>query len=236
MAEETDAIIVDRQADDVISSRVKNGEYGAVNASTMTLEQPGTTTALKDATCEAVKQGIIPSYVKSVAFKVTSDDLNPERQKDLSDRFPGVSIVTDTSPVEAQLAADQWLQQNFNEQVAPTKSTPTATTKPPELKTIVKAVGRRSCPDDASTDTDNGCNNHPYRAEKRTQSSGANDLWLDWLDWLDGVALRERSVSHFTGIIREVADIAYRSRHRTDDPNSRERFMLCGCNGRITSR
>ena len=126
--------------DDVISSETKNGDGGAVHASTMTLEQPSATNALKDATWEAVKQEIVPSSVKSVAFKVTSEDLNPERQKDLNDRFRGVSIVTDTSPIEAQLAADQWLQQNFNEQVAPTNSTSTAPTNSTKLKTSIRAV------------------------------------------------------------------------------------------------
>jgi len=141
-------------------------------------------------------------------------------------RFSGVSIVTDTSPVEAQVAADQWLQQNFNEQVTPTILTSTAATKPPELTTSIKAVAELipTMPTPTTTIATTAATAYPYRAKKKTQSTGANDLRLNWPD---GLALWERSVSHFTDryqAIREVADIAYRRRHRTNDPNSRKRF------------
>ncbi|KAJ4336385.1 hypothetical protein N0V87_005401 [Didymella glomerata] len=139
-AKESDAVIVERQANDVISSEIDNGDGGADAAATLALEESAPASAIKDASWEIIKQEVIPPYIKSVAFTVTSDDLNPERQKDLENRFPGVSMITGTSPVQAQLAAEQWLQRTFGEQVTPTISTSTAATKPPELMTSVKAV------------------------------------------------------------------------------------------------
>jgi hypothetical protein len=47
-----------------------------------------------------VKEDVIPSYVAGVTFTVTKDDLTPDRQKELEQRFPGVIVETRLSETE----------------------------------------------------------------------------------------------------------------------------------------
>lgn len=66
---------------------------------------------------DAVMQDMIPSYVKSVSFVVAQPDLSPERQADLSARFPDVQILSGSemdnqfNGVKAQCATEQRIRQ-----------------------------------------------------------------------------------------------------------------------------
>lgn len=134
------------QTDNVISSEGDEASSGVEPAPTLATGRPTSANAIKDATWEVVKQEVVPSYVKAVSFTVASNDLNPERRRDLEARFPGVSIVSESSSgdhhdeIEAQFSADQWLQQAYNNETTPVNSGLTTVTKAPQLEISIKAV------------------------------------------------------------------------------------------------
>ncbi|KAJ4384809.1 hypothetical protein N0V86_000412 [Didymella sp. IMI 355093] len=136
----SDAIGVEPQADNVTLNGVDGVPFEIQSTTHLALEQSSSENVAKNTTWEVVKQEILPSYIRSVSFVINPDDLNSERQKDLDSRFPGVLIVTESSPVETQLTADQWLQRNVNDRSTPAISTSATPTKPPELKTSIQSV------------------------------------------------------------------------------------------------
>jgi hypothetical protein len=139
-SEVSDAIGIERQGDNVTLNGVDGTSSGVQSTTHLALEQSSSEDVTKNTTWEVVKQEILPPYVRSVSFTVNTADLNPERQMNLDNRFPDVSIVAESSPVETQLAADQRLQRNINDSSTPAISTSATAMKPTELKTSIQSV------------------------------------------------------------------------------------------------